>query len=318
MRIQLAAESTHVYGGKPEWLKIRPPTETFSELKGLVAHFGLHTVCQEAHCPNMSECWSGGTATFMVLGDTCTRGCKFCAVKTGNPRGIVNSAEPFMLAQCIKEINQLNGDKLDYIVITSVDRDDLPDQGAGHFAGCVTETKKAVPGIMVEVLTPDFRGSRECIKAVVDAQPDVFDHNIETVKRLQRSVRDPRANYEQSLSVLATAKEINPKVFTKSSIMLGLGEAEEEVIEAMKDLLAVGVDILTLGQYLRPSSWHLPVAEYVRPEKFNKLKLVGEGLGFKYVAAGPFVRSSYRAGELFVKNVLKKQVENEQGVNGSG
>ncbi|MBI3037256.1 lipoyl synthase [Candidatus Woesearchaeota archaeon] len=306
MRIQLAAESTHVYGGKPGWLKIRPPTETFAELKELVAHFGLHTVCEEAHCPNMSECWSGGTATFMVLGDTCTRGCKFCAVKTGNPRGIVNKAEPSMLAMCIKEMNQLgSSDKIDYIVITSVDRDDIPDQGAGHFASCVKEVKKAVHGIMVEVLTPDFRGSNECIRTVVEAGPDVFGHNLETVRRLQGKVRDPRAGYEQSLSVLATIKEINPKVFTKSSIMLGLGETEEEVILAMNDLLAVGVDILTLGQYLRPSALHLPVAEYIAPERFNKLKLAGESLGFKYVAAGPFVRSSYRAGELFVKNVLK-------------
>src|SRR3989338_331345 len=307
MRIQLAAESAHVYDRKPDWLKIRPPTETFSELKELVAHFGLHTVCQEAHCPNMSECWSGGTATFMVLGDTCTRGCKFCAVKTGNPKGIVNSGEPFMLAQCVRELNCLGGsNRIDYIVITSVDRDDLPDQGAGHFASCVREVKAAVPGIMVEVLTPDFRGSNECIRTVVGAGPDVFDHNIETVKRLQRSVRDPRANYEQSLSVLAAVKELNPRVFTKSSIMLGLGESEEEVVEAMRDLRAIDVDMLTLGQYLRPSSWHLPVSEYVAPETFNKLKVAGEALGFKYVAAGPFVRSSYRAGEFFVKSVLKK------------
>ncbi len=314
MRVQLQAESVHVYGGKPEWLKIRPPTETFSELKGLVSHFGLHTVCQEAHCPNMSECWSGGTATFMVLGDTCTRGCKFCAVKTGNPRGIVNKAEPSLLAMCINEMNSLGGSgRIDYVVVTSVDRDDLPDQGASHFASCVTEVKKANPGIMVEVLTPDFRGNTECIKTVADAQPDVFGHNIETVRRLQRKIRDVRANYEQSLSVLAAAKEINPKIFTKSSIMLGLGETEEEVIMAMNDLRAIDVDILTLGQYLRPGSWHLPVAEYVSPEKFNKLKLIGEGLGFKYVAAGPFVRSSYRAGELFVTNILKKQ-----GVNSIG
>ncbi len=309
MRIQLATESAqsgHVYGGKPGWLKIRPPTQKFSELKELVAHFGLHTVCEEAHCPNISECWSGGTATFMVLGDTCTRGCKFCAIKTGNPKGVVNEAEPLMLAQCLREMNLLESNKLDYIVITSVDRDDLPDQGAGHFASCVREVKRAVPGIMVEVLTPDFRGSRECVRAVVEAGPDVFDHNLETVKRLQRRVRDPRANYEQSLSVLAAVKELNSGVFTKSSIMLGLGETEEEVIEAMRDLRAIGVDMLTLGQYLRPSSWHLPVSEYVAPETFNKLKVAGEALGFKYVAAGPFVRSSYRAGEFFVKSVLKR------------
>ncbi len=302
MRIQL--ESVPVYDRKPGWLKIRPPTETFSELKQLVSCFGLHTVCQEARCPNMSECWSGGTATFMVLGDTCTRGCKFCAVKTGNPKGVVNAEEPFLLARCVKEMNLAGREKIGYVVITSVDRDDLRDHGAGHFAECVRQVKKAVPGIMVEVLTPDFRGSSECVRAVTDANPDVFGHNIETVKRLQRNVRDPRAGYEQSLGVLASVKESNPKIFTKSSMMLGLGETEGEVIAAMKDLRAIGVDILTLGQYLRPSSFHLPVAEYVAPEKFNKLKLAGEQLGFVYVAAGPFVRSSYRAGELFVKNVL--------------
>ena len=306
MRIQLAAESSHVYGGKPDWLKIRPPTQKFSEIKELVAHFGLHTVCEEAHCPNMSECWSTGTATFMVLGDTCTRGCKFCAIKTGNPKGVVNAAEPFMLAKCVKAMNALGSNKMDYIVITSVDRDDLPDQGAGHFASCIREVKAAAHGIMVEVLTPDFRGSRECVRTIVEAKPDVFDHNIETVKRLQRKVRDPRANYKQSLSVLAAAKELNPQVFTKSSIMLGLGETEDEVIEAMRDLRAIDVDMLTLGQYLRPSSWHLAVLEYVAPETFNKLKVAGEDLGFKYVAAGPFVRSSYRAGEFFVKSVLKR------------
>lgn len=316
MRLQIPtataeSNSVHVYGGKPDWLRIRPPTETFTGLKEMIAHFGLNTVCQEAHCPNMSECWSGGTATFMVLGDTCTRGCKFCAVKTGNPKGVVNEAEPFMLGQCVREMNSLGtGEKMDYIVITSVDRDDLPDQGAVHFANCIREVKNAVPGIMVEVLTPDFRGSRECIRTIVDANPDVFDHNVETVRRLQRQVRDPRANYEQSLSVLAAVKEMSPKIFTKSSLMLGLGETDDEIVAAMKDLRAIGVDILTLGQYLRPSSWHLAVAEYVSPEKFNKLKLTGESLGFKYVAAGPFVRSSYRAGELFVKNVLK-QKQNE-------
>ncbi|MBI2144711.1 lipoyl synthase [Candidatus Woesearchaeota archaeon] len=305
MRIQLASEVAHVYDRKPDWFRIRPPTEKFPEIKELVAHFGLHTVCEEAHCPNMSECWSGGTATFMVLGDTCTRGCKFCAVKTGNPRGVVNRAEPFMLADCVKAMNGINGRRMDYIVVTSVDRDDLPDQGASHFASCIREVKKAVPGIMVEVLTPDFRGSRECVKAIVDAAPDVFGHNIETVRRLQNKVRDPRAGYEQSLSVLKAVKEFNPAMFTKSSIMLGLGETEEELLEAMSDLREINVDILTLGQYLRPSRLHVPVSGYVSPERFNKLKLVGEGLGFRYVAAGPFVRSSYRAGELFVKNVLK-------------
>ncbi|HIG98923.1 TPA: lipoyl synthase [Candidatus Woesearchaeota archaeon] len=306
MRIQLELRQGHFYDFKPGWFRIRPPTKTFSELKGLVTHFGLHTVCQEAHCPNMAECWSGGTATFMVLGDTCTRGCKFCAVKTGNPKGVVNAEEPSLLAQCVKAMNLLGKERISYVVITSVDRDDLPDQGAGHFASCVREVKNANRDIRVEVLTPDFRGNPDCVRTVVDAFPDVFGHNLETVRRLQGKVRDPRAGYEQSLSVLAAAKEINPNLLTKSSMMLGLGETEEETIEAMKDLRHAGVDMLMLGQYLRPSAFHVPVAEYMPPEKFNKLKLAGESLGFRYVAAGPFVRSSYRAGELFVKNILRK------------
>jgi lipoyl synthase len=306
MSVQLAKEE--VPKRKPKWFKIRPPNESFAEIKELVKHFGLNTVCQEAHCPNISECWSSGTATFMVLGDTCTRGCRFCAVKTGDPKGKVNESEPFMLAHCVKEMNKLSEKtgkgKLDYIVITSVDRDDLPDQGSYHFAKCVEELKKQIPGIMVEVLTPDFKGNEECIKRVVSAKPDVFDHNIETIRRLQRNVRDVRANYDQSMEVLATVKKLSPKTFTKSSIMLGLGETEKEVIETMKDLISIDVDILTLGQYLRPSDKHIAVSEYVHPDKFNKLKKIGESLGFKYVAAGPFVRSSYKAGELFVKNVL--------------
>ncbi len=301
----MRSKTAHVYDEKPSWLKIRPPQGSFFDIGRSVSRFGLHTVCAEAHCPNMSECWSGGTATFMVLGDICTRGCRFCAVKTGNPRGIVNPEEPFLLAKCIKEMNS-GKNKINYVVITSVDRDDLPDQGSLHFASCVREVKKAVRGVMVEVLTPDFRGNVDCVRNVVEAGPDVFGHNIETVRRLQRAVRDCRAGYDQSLSVLAAARGINPKVFTKSSIMLGLGETEEEVVEAMRDLRSKGVDMLTLGQYLRPSPAHLPVSEYVKPEKFNKLKLLGESLGFKYVAAGPFVRSSYKAGELFVKNVLKR------------
>lgn len=303
MRPSSSSESAHVYGGKPAWLKIRPPRMKFSAVNSVLAKSGVSTVCQEARCPNTSECWSSGTATFMILGDTCTRACKFCAVKTGNPKGVVNKAEPMLLARCVKELNKTM--KLNYAVITSVDRDDLPDQGAAHFAECIAKVKEAVPGMRVEVLTPDFRGSVDCVKAIVDAEPDVFGHNLETVRRLQRKVRDVRAGYAQSLSVLAAAKDINPEIFTKSSIMLGLGEAEEEVVEAMKDLRGVGVDLLTLGQYLRPSALNLPVVEYVSPERFNKLKLTGESLGFRYVAAGPFVRSSYMAGELFAKTVLK-------------
>jgi len=283
---------------KPEWLKILPPTtEKFQDIKLILREHDLHTVCEEAHCPNMSECWSGGTATFMVMGDTCTRACKFCAVKTGFPAMPLDLNEPTNLAEAISKMN------LDYVVITSVDRDDLPDQGAGHFADCITAIKKV--GVLVEVLIPDFRGNKQLIDRVIEAKPHVIAHNIETVKRLQRKVRDPRANYEQSLSVLAHAKKVKPQIYTKSSIMVGLGEEEEEVIETMKDLRAGGVDILTIGQYLRPSSLHLAVEEFVHPDKFLWFKERAEKLGFLYAASGPLVRSSYRAGEFFIKNVIK-------------
>jgi lipoyl synthase len=295
-------KAEHVYGGKPDWLKIRPPCGKFSEVKAALS--GMHTVCEEANCPNLSECWSSGTATFIVLGDTCTRGCKFCAVKSGNPKGILDSSEPKRLATSVMQLHNLSG--INYIVITSVDRDDLPDLGASHFARCVSEVKKAVPGILVEVLTPDFQGREDLIKIVVQAGPDVFGHNLETVTRLQSSVRDWRATYSQSLSVLSAVKKLAPKMLTKSSLMLGLGETEVEIVAAMKDLREKGVDILTLGQYLQPSSAHLKIAEYVPPEKFNKLKLKGLDLGFAHVEAGPFVRSSYRAGEFFVKKMVKK------------
>lgn len=248
----------------------------------------------------MSECWSGGTATFMVMGDTCTRACKFCAVKTGYPASPLDENEPEKLANLVKEW------KLDYIVITSVDRDDLKDQGAGHFAKCITEIKKVNKDIIIEVLIPDFRGNADCIKTIVEAGPDVIAHNIETVERLQKKIRDPRANYQQSLFVLDYAKKLNGKIFTKSSIILGLGEKEEEIIQCMVDLREINVDILTLGQYLRPSSWHLDVQEYVKPETFDLLQKRAEELGFLYCAAGPFVRSSYRAGELFIKNMLRR------------
>ena len=248
----------------------------------------------------MAECWSGGTATFMIMGDTCTRACKFCAVKTGYPAMPLDENEPGKLANLVKEW------KLDYIVITSVDRDDLKDQGAGHFAKCITEIKKVNKDIIIEVLIPDFRGNADLIKTIISARPDVIAHNIETIERLQRKVRDPRANYRQSLSVLNYVKGMNEKIFTKSSIILGLGEQEEEVVQTIKDLRQINVDILTLGQYLRPSSWHLNVEEYVHPDTFDKLKKKAEELGFLYCAAGPFVRSSYKAGEFFVKSMLRK------------
>lgn len=282
---------------KPQWLKIQLiRQQNFDKIDSTLKKHSLNTVCQEAHCPNISECWNGGTATFMIMGDVCTRGCRFCAVTTGKPLAL-DKDEPKKLALAIKEW------ALDYIVITSVDRDDLPDQGAAHFAACIGEVRKDNPEIMIEVLVPDFRGNEDCIKTIVDAQPDVFAHNVETVRRLQ-NVRDARAGYEQSLSVLRKAKELGMK-YTKSSLMLGLGESEQEVVEAMKDIRAIDVDILTLGQYLRPSSRHIQINEYISPDKFEHYKQLAEEIGFLYCASGPFVRSSYRAGELFLKSLNK-------------
>jgi lipoyl synthase len=286
---------------KPDWLKIRPPTEHFSAIKQLVWNSKVATVCQEAHCPNMSECWSGGTATFMVMGDTCTRACKFCAIKTAFPAPPLNPDEPKNLAKAIADM------KIDYAVVTSVDRDDLKDQGSGHFAECIREIREKAPHVLIEVLIPDFRGKDELIDKIIKAKPDVIAHNIETVKSLQKKVRDPRANYEQSFHVLDYVKKSDPSIYTKSSIMLGLGETDDEVIEAMQDLKKIGVSIVTFGQYLRPSNWHLPVIEYVHPDKFAFFKSKGEEMGFAFVASGPFVRSSYKAGELFIKNILAKK-----------
>ena len=286
---------------KPDWLRVRPPGgEAYGHLKGLLRTLDLHTVCEEAHCPNVWECWGGGTATIMLMGDRCTRGCRFCAVQSGNPHGLLDADEPRKVAEALADLG------LSYVVLTSVDRDDLPDGGAAHFARTVREIKARDPDLLVEALIPDFRGDLEAVRTVVEAGPDVLDHNLETVRRLQATVRDPRAGYEQSLGVLRGAKALRPGLFTKSSLMLGLGEARKEILEAMRDLRANGVDLLTLGQYLRPSEWHLPVQEYVSPEAFDELRTAGEAMGFRYVAAGPLVRSSYRAGEFFVEKVLRE------------
>jgi len=291
--------------GKPDWLKIRPPTAKFSDVKETLRKHGLVTVCEEAHCPNISECWSGGTATFMVLGDTCTRGCRFCNIKSGKVGQKIDPDEPRKIAEAVAEWG------LDYVVITSVDRDDLPDQGAGHFAAVIKELKKQHPSVIVEVLIPDFRGDVDCLKTIIAAKPEVIAHNVETVKRLQRSVRDIRANYEQSLFVLKKIKELSPTTYTKSSLMLGVGENDDEVIEAMNDLRAIGVSVVTFGQYLRPSKRHLKITEYVKPEKFDWFKQKADEIGFLYCASGPFVRSSYKAGELFLKNVIRSQAPQE-------
>ncbi|MFQ6011513.1 MAG: lipoyl synthase [Nitrososphaerales archaeon] len=283
-------------GPKPSWLRNRLPAgQEFIEMKQVVRNHNLHTVCEEALCPNLGECWGAGTATVMILGGVCTRGCRFCNVITGNPKGLVDYEEPLRVASAVSTM------ALKYLVITSVDRDDLPDGGAGIFANTVQEVRRANAETLVEVLTPDFSGDIQSIGKVVASSPDVFSHNIETVPRLSPGVRDHRANYEQSLAVLQSVKQLDPSIYTKSSIMLGLGETDDEVLRSMYDLRAEGVDILTLGQYLRPSIGHLPVVEYVRPQKFSWYKTKGEEAGFQCVAAGPLVRSSYRAVETFLK-----------------
>ncbi|MFQ5762520.1 MAG: lipoyl synthase [Candidatus Bathyarchaeia archaeon] len=284
---------------KPTWLRVRPPSgERYLHVKATLNRRVLHTVCEEAHCPNLAECWGGGTATIMLMGDTCTRACRFCMVKAGNPKGWLDHEEPRRVAESVAALG------LDYVVLTSVNRDDLPDGGSEHFARTIREMKTHCPGILVEALIPDFQGDTDALQRIIATGAEVVGHNIETTRRLTPRVRDPRASYSQSLDVLKRLKQLNPEGFTKSSIMLGLGEHGDEPLEAMKDLRSVGVDILTLGQYLRPSPRHLPVVEYVTPERFEQYKRVGEQLGFLYVAAGPLVRSSYRAGEYFLKNIL--------------
>lgn len=284
---------------KPVWLKIRPPTTIqFQSLKDTISKMQLKTVCQEAHCPNMSECWSAGTATFMVLGEVCTRGCKFCAVKTGKTGEIVDSLEPKKIAFAVKKFG------LKYIVLTSVDRDDLIDEGAMHFANCIKEIKTSTPQVKVEALIPDFNAKKELIKIVAEAKPDVLAHNIETVKRLQLKVRDFRAGYEQSLKTLKTIKQLDAKIFSKSSIMLGLGETQQEISETMNDLLKNQVQVLTLGQYLKPSNKKLEVKEYVTPSQFDEYKNIAIQKGFLFCASGPFVRSSYKAAELFLEQKI--------------
>ena len=286
---------------KPPWLKVRAPGgERYTQIKKRARELNLHTVCEEAHCPNIGECWGGGTATFMVMGGICTRGCRFCAVTTRKKGMPLDPMEPHNVANSIAELN------LDYVVVTSVDRDDLPDQGAGHFADCIRAIRERNPETLIEVLIPDFRGNTDLLKVVVDAKPDVLAHNVECVRRLTPKVRDPRATYDQSLELLQAVKGIDPHMFTKSSIMVGVGEETQEVVECMGDLRAVGTDFLTVGQYLQPSHKHLPLQAYIHPDVFEEYRILGEGIGFKYVASGPLVRSSYRAGEFFIQRYLKQ------------
>jgi lipoic acid synthetase len=283
---------------KPSWLKVPlPGGERYQRVRETLRGLQLHTVCQEASCPNVGECWGGGTATVMLMGEVCTRGCRFCHVKTASHPPPLDPDEPRHLAEAISQLG------LDYIVVTSVDRDDLADGGAAHFADAIRRLKE-IPGLLVEVLTPDFQGDAEAVRTVGRAAPDVFANNVETVRRLTPAVRDPRASYDQTLDVLARMKREFPRIVTKSSIMVGLGETDAELDEAMRDLRGAGVEILTFGQYLRPSEWHLPVVEWVTPARFAGFRERGLALGFRYVASGPLVRSSYRAAELFLRGEI--------------
>ena len=284
---------------KPPWLKVRMPgSPRYRELKKRARELKLASVCEEAACPNIGECWGGGTATFMVLGDTCTRGCRFCAVKSSKFGQTLDPYEPMNLAIAIAEMG------LDYVVITSVDRDDLKDGGANHFAQCIRATRHAAPATKIEVLIPDFKGDLEHLKCVVDAQPEVIAQNLETVERLTHPVRDRRAGYEQTLRMLKAVKTLDATRLTKSSLMVGLGETEEEMITAMQDLRTADVDFLTVGQYLQPTKKLLDVQAFIHPDQFKRYEEIGLELGFAYVASGPLVRSSYKAGEFFISRYL--------------
>ncbi|KAG0281843.1 hypothetical protein BGZ95_008985 [Linnemannia exigua] len=293
----------------PEWLKTAIPVgKNYTEIKNNLRELKLHTVCEEAKCPNISDCWGGGehktaTATIMLMGDECTRGCRFCSVKTSKAPKPLDIHEPENTAEAISRWG------LDYVVLTSVDRDDLADGGSAHFAETIMKLKHKAPKILVECLTGDFQGDMECVARVATSGLDVYAHNIETVEALSAYVRDPRAKFRQSISVLAHAKKAKPGLLTKTSMMLGCGETEAEVIHAMDELRKADVDVLTLGQYMRPTKKHMRVHEYVKPEVFERYQKLAEERGFKYVASGPLVRSSYKAGEFYISNILKKEKE---------
>ena len=279
---------------KPDWLKVRLPSgENYEHVLGEVRRLELNTVCQEAMCPNIGECWGAGTATIMILGDTCTRGCHFCNVKTGSPKGEVDWLEPKRVAAAVAELGWK------YLVLTAVDRDDLADFGAAIFANTVRMIHKKSPESKVECLTGDFAGDLAALDVVLDANPEVLAHNVETVERLQATVRDRRATYAQSLSILDHAKKSGKVKYTKTSMMLGLGETEDEVVQTMRDARAIGVDIFTMGQYLQPTKRHLKVEEFVSPEKFARFKELGDAMGFVQVVASPLSRSSYHAEQVF-------------------
>ncbi len=285
---------------KPEWLKVRlPGGERYARLKETFRALDLHTVCEEARCPNIGECWGEGTATLMILGETCTRGCRFCAVSTGDPGGLVDPREPENVGRALSELD------LAYVVLTMVDRDDLLDGGAAHVAQTVQRIKHYSPSLLVETLVGDFAGVRRDVEMVVtDGRPDVFAHNVEVVPALQRKMRDARCSWERSTDVLRWAKSAGAAI-TKSSLMVGCGESDEDVLEAMRMLRDAGVDVLTLGQYLRPSTKHASIERYVEPSTFEEFRERGRQMGFRFVASGPLVRSSYRAAEAFMAGVLK-------------
>jgi lipoic acid synthetase len=280
---------------RPEWMKVRAPSADgrYYDVKQLIEGASLHTVCEEARCPNIAECWGRGTATFQILGDTCTRACRYCYVHSGAPEHPPDPLEPLRLAQAASQLG------LSHIVVTSVDRDDLPDKGAAHFAATIRALRSKLPQSSVEVLTPDFLGVEEdALHEVIGARPDVFNHNIETVRRLHRRMRGAKASYDKALWLLRRAKEIaDYPVLTKSGIIVGLGETNDEVVETMRDLRTYDVDVVTIGQYLQPSSKHAPIDRWVHPDEFRWLREQGEALGFGSVFAGPLVRSSYRADE---------------------
>ena len=285
----------------PEWLTIRlPRPEAIKQVEGLMRTKNLHTVCESARCPNLPECWSKQTATFMILGNTCTRSCGFCAINTG--RG--EEVDPFEPANVALSAQQMG---MKHVVVTSVARDDLKDEGATQFAKTIQQLHQRLPHTIVEVLTPDFKAKPDLVKIVVDAFPEIFNHNIETVERLHTIVR-PAAKYARSMRVLEMVKEMNPEIHTKSGIMLGLGETREEVLKTLKDLRAHGIDAVTIGQYLRPTMKHLPVVQYIHPDEFKEYEKIGEDLGFAFVASGPFIRSSYNAIE-FSKKVLSDRLK---------
>jgi lipoic acid synthetase len=280
---------------RPEWMKVRAPREDseYFNVKKLIHGLSLHTICEEARCPNISECWGRGTATFQILGETCTRACRYCYVNSGRPNDPPDALEPLRVAQAAAQM------QLKHVVVTSVDRDDVPDRGAGHYAATIRAIKAKLPQASVEVLTPDFLDvEEEALQTVLGARPDVFNHNIETVRRLHRRMRGAKASYDKALRLLARAKQVaDYPVLTKSGIIVGLGETNDEVVETMRDLRAHGVDVVTIGQYLQPSPKHATIDRWVHPDEFRWLREQGEALGFGSVFAGPLVRSSYRADE---------------------